>query len=46
MPYQFVREPLRGEEADLLCQACETTHIPAIFAKQFHIFFEQIVQTG
>src|SRR5438309_792133 len=24
MPYQFVREPLRGEEADQLCQACGT----------------------
>jgi integrase/recombinase XerD len=24
MPYQFVREPLRAEEADQLCQACET----------------------
>lgn len=25
MAYQFVREPLRAEEADRLCQACETT---------------------
>ena len=25
MPYQFVREPLRDEEADALSQACETT---------------------
>ena len=24
MSYQFVREPLRTEEADALCQACET----------------------
>lgn len=24
MAYQFVREPLRGEEADRLCHACET----------------------
>jgi len=24
MPYQFVREPLRAEEADQLCQACGT----------------------
>jgi len=24
MPYQFVREPLRAEEADQLCQACES----------------------
>ena len=24
MAYQFVREPLRAEEADALCQACET----------------------
>lgn len=24
MPYQFVREPLRAEEADQLSQACET----------------------
>ena len=24
MPYQFVREPLRTEEADQLCQACNT----------------------
>ena len=24
MPYQFVREPLRAEEADQLCQVCET----------------------
>lgn len=24
MPYQFVREPLRTEEADALCQACES----------------------
>lgn len=24
MAYQFVREPLRAEEADLLCQVCET----------------------
>ena len=24
MTYQYVREPLRAEEADLLCQACET----------------------
>lgn len=24
MAYQYVREPLRGEEADQLCQACET----------------------
>jgi integrase/recombinase XerD len=26
MPYQFVREPLRSEEADQLCHACEDTH--------------------
>jgi len=25
MPYQFVREPLRMEEADRICHACETT---------------------
>jgi len=25
MAYQYVREPLRAEEADKLCQACETT---------------------
>ncbi len=25
MPYQFVREPLRPEEADRLCHACRTT---------------------
>lgn len=25
MPYQFVREPLRSEEADRLCHACQTT---------------------
>ena len=25
MPYQYVREPLRAEEADRLSQACETT---------------------
>ena len=24
MVYQYVREPLRSEEADRLCQACET----------------------
>ena len=24
MPYQYVREPLRSEEAGRLCQACET----------------------
>ena len=24
MAYQFVREPLRTEEADQLCQACGT----------------------
>lgn len=24
MPYQYAREPLRTEEADRLCQACET----------------------
>jgi integrase/recombinase XerD len=26
MPYQYVREPLRAEEADRLCQACTTLH--------------------
>jgi integrase/recombinase XerD len=25
MPYQYVREPLRAEEADRLCQACKST---------------------
>jgi integrase/recombinase XerD len=25
MPYQFVREPLRAEDADRLAQACKTT---------------------
>ena len=25
MAYQFIREPLRNEEVDKLCQACETT---------------------
>jgi len=25
MAYQFVREPLRSEEADRLCHACQTT---------------------
>jgi integrase/recombinase XerD len=25
MAYQFVREPLRPEEADRLCNACKTT---------------------
>ena len=25
MAYQYVREPLRSEEADKLCHACETT---------------------
>jgi len=25
MPYQYVREPLRAEEVDRLCQTCETT---------------------
>ena len=24
MAYQYIREPLRTEEADRLCQACET----------------------
>ena len=24
MAYQFIREPLQAEEADRLCQACET----------------------
>ena len=25
MAYQYVREPLRAEEADRLCNACKTT---------------------
>jgi integrase/recombinase XerD len=25
MPYQYIREPLRAEEADKLSQACETS---------------------